>query len=124
MSSRVKNRAADEEEERWRRTCSKRPSSQGSAMGPHAPEAPEGNPYSSSACLSSSRKTGWFRCAARTTNRRDEPPTHTATCPAGTDTAPAPPPAAVRAAARDRHRRSVCLSQTMLRILLHFAIGS
>lgn len=34
MSSRVTNRAAEDGEERCRRTCSKRPSSQGSAMGP------------------------------------------------------------------------------------------
>ncbi|XBI59158.1 hypothetical protein VPH35_040278 [Triticum aestivum] len=104
-------------EETRRRTSRKRSSSQGSAMGPHAPVR---NPYSSSACRSSSRKTGWFRCAARTTNRREAPPTHTATCPAGTVT---PPSAATRAAARDRHLRRVCRSQTMSRILLHFAMG-
>uniref|UniRef100_A0A0A9GCH4 Uncharacterized protein n=1 Tax=Arundo donax TaxID=35708 RepID=A0A0A9GCH4_ARUDO len=120
-SSRVTNRDALDGEERWRRTCSKSPSSQGSAMGPA--QEPEGKPYSSSACRSSSRNTGWFRCAVRTKNRRDAPPTHTATCPAGTTDSPAA--TAARAAARDRHRRSVCRSQTMYRILLLlFAIGA
>ncbi|KAF8769158.1 hypothetical protein HU200_006658 [Digitaria exilis] len=79
-------------------------------MGPA--QAPDGKPYSSSACRSSSRNTGWFRCAARTTNRRDAPPTHTTTCPAGT-TAAVSAATAARAAARDRHRRSVCRSHTM-----------
>ncbi|XBI95441.1 hypothetical protein VPH35_031906 [Triticum aestivum] len=106
-------------EETRRRTSRKRSSSQGSAMGPHEPVR---KPYSSSACRSSSRKTGWFRCAARTTNRREAPPTHTATCPAGTVTGAAPP-SATRAAARDRHLRRVCRSHTMSRILLHFAMG-
>uniref|UniRef100_A0A8R7PK46 Uncharacterized protein n=1 Tax=Triticum urartu TaxID=4572 RepID=A0A8R7PK46_TRIUA len=111
-----KERPRRSSEETRRRTSRKRSSSQGSAMGPHAPVR---KPYSSSACRSSSRKMGWFRCAARTTNRREAPPTHTATCPAGTA-----PPSATRAAARDRHLRRVCRSQTMSRILLHLAIGS
>ncbi|CAL9082287.1 unnamed protein product, partial [Musa hybrid cultivar] len=112
----------EDEEETRRRTSSKRASSQGRERGPGREEKPN----SSSAWRSSSRNAGWLRCDARTTNRRELLPTHTATCPAGTsEAAPAPPRPllnASTAAALSLHRRSICRSHTMWRILLHFPI--
>ncbi|KAG8492124.1 hypothetical protein CXB51_015765 [Gossypium anomalum] len=92
-------------------TSSNTVSSQGIANGPWLV-----NPYSSSAWMRSFLNTGWFKYVALTTNLRQLVPTVTATCPAGTSDG-------IRLAdmrALFLHRRSICRSLTMWRILLHF----
>ena len=92
-----------------RRSSSNRDSSQGRARGPWLQK-----PYSSSAFARSILKIGWFRYVARTMNLLRLGPTHTATWPAGTSD--------VASRAFLRHRRSICRTRTMRRILLQFPV--
>lgn len=101
-SSSVENPGTGTGRDTTRRSSSKSDSSQGIARGPWLQK-----PYSSSAFTRSILKIGWFRCVARTMNLLLLGPTHTATCPAGTSTA-----------TFLRHRRSICRTRTMRRILL------
>ena len=98
-----------------RRISSKTDSSHGRARGPWLVK-----PYSSSASTRSFLKTGWFKYEARTTNLFPAVPTQTATWPAGTSEGMRPDGMREAAAALSRHRRSICRSRTMCRILLHF----
>lgn len=109
------NRLERDESEREinRIASSKTDSSQGITNGPWLAK-----PYSSSAWTSRLLRIGWFRYDARTTNLLQPLPTQTATCPDGTSDGTQRLTEDNRALFR--HRRSICLSLTMCRILLHF----
>lgn len=92
---------------------SKTDSSQGITNGPWLAK-----PNSSSAWTRRLHMIGWFRYDARTTNLLQPLPTQTATCPDGTSDGTQRLTEDNRALLR--HRRSICLSLTMWRILLHF----
>ena len=78
------------------------------------------NPNSSSALAKRLLMMGWFRCVAHTTNLLQLLPTWTATYPDGTSDGTQRLTEELRALLR--HCRSICLSFTMCRILLHFPI--
>jgi|APAra0007618328_1042625.scaffolds.fasta_scaffold36875_1 hypothetical protein len=109
------NRLDREESDRDinRIASSKTDSSQGITNGPWLAK-----PNSSSAWTRRLLMIGWFRYDARTTNLLQPLPTQTATCPDGTSDGTQRLTEDNRALLR--HRRSICLSLTMWRILLHF----